>query len=464
MSQRTRKYLAVGLFASLAVSFATKSAHAQAWLKDRRYSEGPGWRVGDFELHPGIGGEVGYDSNWFLRSSKDNVINGAPNNPPTDGATFRLTPSLSLSTLGEQRKEGVEGAPAEPGAIAFRAGLSATYREYIGKAELRDQRNVSVNADARLDIFPKRPITFSILAGYVRTIRPNVVGDPSVGFNTSNPYAGAELTWTPNNGTFDTTVGYNFNATLFEQSAGAPFTNLRHEFALRNRWRFRPRTAIFHESTVGILGYTDPNRSVNFLADSIPLRTKIGLNGLITPRFAALAAIGYGGSFYDAKTPAARQFDSIIAQAEARFYLTDNPETSDPGKLSLTQSSLAVGYTRDFENSYLGNFYGVDKGYLSLSYFFGGRVLLSLTGGVSALSYPDVFLAGQNAPVNASFTVVRPEAQLFGEYRFTDSFAVNATFTYMQNISSTQITYGPGQLYDMSWNRFTAFAGARWFL
>jgi hypothetical protein len=66
--------------------------------------------------------------------------------------------------------------------------------------------------------------------------------------------------------------------------------------------------------------------------------------------------------------------------------------------------------------------------------------------------------------VQDSFTVVRPEAQLFGEYRFTDSFAVNATFTYMQNISNTQIRYAPGQLYDMSWNRFTAFAGVRWFL
>jgi len=35
---------------------------APEWLKDRRYNEGSGVRAGDFELHPGIAGEVGYDS------------------------------------------------------------------------------------------------------------------------------------------------------------------------------------------------------------------------------------------------------------------------------------------------------------------------------------------------------------------------------------------------------------------
>src|SRR4051812_23409192 len=71
-------------------------AHAQGWLGDPRIAEGPGIRTGDLELHPGIGGEVGYDSNWFLRSSTSgaNIVNGAPNNPPADAAVFRITPSF----------------------------------------------------------------------------------------------------------------------------------------------------------------------------------------------------------------------------------------------------------------------------------------------------------------------------------------------------------------------------------
>ena len=64
--------------AALLALLLPSGAYAQAlvaqgdspqWLKDRRYAEGVGVREGDLELHPGIAGEVGYDSNWFLRSS-----------------------------------------------------------------------------------------------------------------------------------------------------------------------------------------------------------------------------------------------------------------------------------------------------------------------------------------------------------------------------------------------------------
>ena len=49
---------------AVCMSYATGAiAQEQVWLKDRRYGEGIGIRAGDFELHPGIGGEFGYDSN-----------------------------------------------------------------------------------------------------------------------------------------------------------------------------------------------------------------------------------------------------------------------------------------------------------------------------------------------------------------------------------------------------------------
>ena len=60
-----------GVSALALAFFAPRSALAQEWLKDRRYEEGAGIRTGDLELHPGIGGEVGYDSNYFLRTNKE---------------------------------------------------------------------------------------------------------------------------------------------------------------------------------------------------------------------------------------------------------------------------------------------------------------------------------------------------------------------------------------------------------
>ncbi len=81
---------------------AARPAHAQGWLADRKYNEGIGIRAGDFEIHPGVGGEAGFDSNWFQRTYNPGFVNSTP----TAAGIFRLTASLDLATLGPQRKEG----------------------------------------------------------------------------------------------------------------------------------------------------------------------------------------------------------------------------------------------------------------------------------------------------------------------------------------------------------------------
>src|ERR1700721_679844 len=77
--------------AAVLVSLLPSAAYAQEWLKDRRSNEGAGIREGDLELHPGIAGEVGYDSNWFLRSSSnEGFVNSGPNTPPIPALVFRV--------------------------------------------------------------------------------------------------------------------------------------------------------------------------------------------------------------------------------------------------------------------------------------------------------------------------------------------------------------------------------------
>src|SRR5258706_13050003 len=82
--RRSRAYAVLAI--PLALVSWSQEASAQGWLADRRYTEGAGIRTGDLELHPGIGGEVGYDSNWFLRSHKEGptILNGPPALPPAD--------------------------------------------------------------------------------------------------------------------------------------------------------------------------------------------------------------------------------------------------------------------------------------------------------------------------------------------------------------------------------------------
>ena len=276
-----------------------------------------------------------------------------------------------------------------------------------------------------------------------------------------------EINVVPGGGTLDWAFGYQFHGTFFEQSEGIPLNNITHEAFTRGRWRFRPKSAFLYDATLRFITYTnDPGN----LQDSSPVRARFGISSLLSNRVAVLAMAGYGASFYQTASPGLPQFDSVIGQAEAKFYLTENPGTTDqPGAVSLALSALSVGYIRDFQNSYLGNFYTNDRGYAALSYFFAGRAILSLTGSVGAIEYPNVLNADGTLRAK-SFTDIRAEATLFGEYRVSDTIGINTTFRYSQNFSSTQIPQpnvpgGPtGQVFDMNWQRFEALVGARWFM
>ncbi len=453
-----------------------KQASAQAWLADRRYLEGEGLRSGDFEFHPGIGAELGYDSNWFLRSDKSDprFVNGAPQNPPTDGGLLRITPSVALNTVRPK------DPTAAPSPVGFSGVASATYREFFGKQELRDQRNVSGAAQVRLDINNGRPVAFGVFASYQRLIQPSVVGDPNLSFNRSDVGAGADVTVTPGGGTLDMRFGYQFLGALFEDSQGVPYTNFTHEVSVRNRWRFRPRTALFSETTLRWVSYPNAQRALNYLDDSTPLRTRFGITGLVTDRFGLLVAAGYGATFFQKPELASTsQYDSINAQAEGTFYLSQGAGNNEPGQATLLLSTISFGYVRDFQNSLLSNYYTSNKGYAKIVYMFGNKVLLSLNGYAEALSYPQPFFNGPTGPVavngangapTGDFTNYRVGGALFLEYKLTSALAINATFDYAQMISDVALDQGgavvPGgqrQLYDLSWRRFQALLGARYF-
>ena len=476
----TRRWLraAATLVAPAAVILSTAgTAAAQGWLADRSVAEGAGIRTGDLELHPGVGGEVGYDSNWFLRSSKEGatIANGAPNLPVRDALVFRITPSFYVSTLGQQRMA-ANGVPtASSRLISFRGGVSATGRIFVGK-EMEKQHNVSVNADARMDVGAGRPISFGVFGAYNRLIQPQVQADPNLSFNRDDLRAGAEVVALPGGGTFDIRAGYQVAAALFEETQGQAYNSLTHEVTVKNRWRFRPRTAVFSETSLRWVNYLNAENAFNYLNDSTPIRTRVGLTGLVTERISTLLAAGYGVTFFkEPNRVSSAQYDSVNAQAEVSFYLGKGGATEDPNKASLVLSSFKLGFTRDFQNSLLGNFYTSNKLYGGLQYWFGGSFVTQFNIYGEQLKYPPVFLTGATgqAPVQVTgdFTNYRLGAQLFAEYRLSQAFGLNCSLDYIQQFSDTQIrqalpgatTAGSDLVFDLNYRRFQGFAGARYF-
>ncbi|MGK4002964.1 hypothetical protein WMF31_10110 [Sorangium sp. So ce1036] len=448
------------------LSPALAFAQDQPWLKDRRYTEGIGIRAGDLELHPGVAAEFGYDSNFFRRA-EDDVIDSLDRGP-VGSMRLRITPSFSLSTLSRQRLEVTPDAP--PPDVEFRGGIAATYEEFFpvsgtetGQDRLSDQRNIGGLLDASLTILPRRPWSVVLDGSLGRTIASSDLGISNQSFRRIHANAGAELVWTPGGGLLDWRLGYRFLGTFFEVDEFSGLTNLHHSIRTRGRWRFLPRTALIYDASLGFVDYPNPTSQLS----SHPLRAQIGINGLVTPSFGLLAMAGWGASFYTAEgqVDAVNDFDSVIGQLELKWFLTPNP-SADPEAATLALSSLSAGFTRDFHDSYLWTYYERNRGYLKLTYFFGGRFLLIADGGVAAIVYPGA-PETPSLVAEPSWTDVRIDASLFGEYRITDALGINSTIRYGNNVSSTALTARgvDGNVENhLGWQQFEAYLGVRWFM
>jgi hypothetical protein len=445
---------------------AIASAQDQIWLKDRRYAEGAGYRVGDFELHPGAAAEFGYDSNYLHRSGTDTT------QPPLGALRLRLTPSFSFATLGAQRREG--GAPPT---VEFHGGLSLTYNEFFpiqgstpDKAAISAQRNLGAALDLSAVFFPGHTWSGALSTTFLRALNPTdqgVVAGSVQSFNRDLPRANAELIFTPGAGLFEWRLGYSFAGTIFEDTQFATLTNLNNQITTRGRWRFLPRTSLMYDASFGFISYTNPeDEAKGGKTSSHPVRARIGVNGLITSSFSILALAGWGASFYTPKvtslgTPS-ENFDSAIGQVELKWFIT--PQASvDANASPSTLSSVAVGFVRDFYDSYIGTYYERDRGYLAFSYFYAGKFLVVVDGGGAPIIYPKVRVAAQTAPLPA-FTDIRFDAGLLAEYRFKDAFGVNATVRYTENINKQPIPVTATLSDNLSFREIEAYLGFRWLM
>ncbi|WP_156865113.1 hypothetical protein [Pajaroellobacter abortibovis] len=442
---------------------------AQEFLRDRKYQGGIGVQVGAFELHPGLAVEGGYDSNWFLRSSKEgaDIVNGASQAPVEGAGMLRVTPSLSFGTQQARNQEQGTNAylPYE-----FRTMASGSYLEFIGSSDVRSQRNMNANFNGGFDLFRGRPWGGSCSLSYRRYITPSSFGDTSVSFNRDTLNGRVDVIATPGGGTLELRVGYQSDLAIFEQFSGRDYNNLSQQLVTQGQWKFRPRTSLVYDGMFGYSRYiADRSQHYLWLPDTIPIRTRLGVMGLLTHSLGIYAVAGYGAMLSTAnenkKTSLAPQFDSVIGTLELMYFWLTSP--SPDYVLSFirsgaSESAVGLGYNRDFQNSYVGTgFYGVDRVYARLNYFFKGRFLISAQAGVAAIRYP-MFLADDGSFLHDPSTDIRLDGTLFGEYRFSNAFGLIGTLKHSYNSSQVQLEWGNGRRFDFNWNRFEAFAGVRW--
>jgi hypothetical protein len=431
----------LSLVLALAASFAPVKASAQAWVSNPNFSEGVGVRAGNLELHPSIGAEFGYDSNYFRASESED---------PVESLKLRVTPSLTLSTLGDRRRGGAQSD------VAFTAAAYASYFELFpldsDDSDASKRRNVSLGADAKVDVFTRRKVGFDLLAGYLRMIEgegrtDNLTGE---GFNRDTLRGGGGVTWRPGGGNFEWRGGYLATYNFFEDAAFDGLTNMQHEVNTRGRWRFLPRSALLFDSAYTFIRYTHDDSEQ---PDGDTARARIGFSGLVTYHLALMAMAGWGATFYKRQS---QQYDSFIGSAEARWFIQAQPDLQQ-ATVTSGLSSVALGYNRAFNNSYLGSFYQEDRGYLNFDMFLLGAMAAGLQLGVTHVAFPESRGPG-GALVSDSFSQWRYDARAFGEYRFSEKWATNLTVLY-DKVNS------PALLGDeLKYDRWQAYLGIRWFM
>ncbi len=439
---------AAGL-AAFVLLVASADAGAQVWLRDRGTTEGPGIKLGDtLVLHLGLGLEAGYDTNALY----------APSNPD-QAVRLRVTPYVDLGTrsLPAAPKGDADGAATATQKAQFRLGLATYYDHHLPVGGSNDaavnQINglnaLGVDTNMQLVVFPEGKFSFLADLTYLRTQQAyETSNDAGRARHDINPGIGFRIR--PGGGTLTIEPGYRLELQLFEDAELAKENDRHaHDIRLFTTWKVFPKTALVCRINFTPTFYMNGESAKE---NSLPIRSLLGIQGLVATKFGLLLLVGYGTSNY-ARGP---NFSSVIAQGELMFFITHT-------------STIRLGGERDFVDSYYANFYTKNGGYLSYSQLFGGVFLATIKGDVSGRQYATYTLPsaeGASVPNDPSRTDVWVGATLLLEYRATSWLSILASANYAGDITDFGFTYtdtdsGDTSFQKSSFQKFEAFLGVK---
>lgn len=451
------------LLAALALAWVGHSvdAKAQAFLQDPRIAEGLGIKAGNWEVHPGVAGEVGYDSNYFQAAGDRAAPPGRE--PVYDAWRFRVTPSVSFTSYG--RRAPLEGGGPPP--TLKLSGNAAVSYNLVAVNDPNDQvagqSHFAESVNLALDILPGRKVGGDLSAGFVRTVEASNEPDIPNAFRRDTVLGGAGIMWRPGGGLFSWRLGYDVRATFFEEDAFNSMNTLRHGLITTNRWRFLPRTQLVYK---GGLHWTSYLNSPQTVGGGQSMDTQIGINGLITNHWGMLALVGWSSTFFSSPNPAVppQNYDSIVGQAELTWYPMPQPKLLE-GERPVGLSSMSVGYHRYWGISYLGEYYQSDRGYAKMVYFFAQRFVFLMTGGLSHITRPPSFFPNGTLQYGGGGEN-RVDLMAFLEYRISGSVGLNLTYRFSAELTNVVIADAPGSATgdQLMFDRHQVYLGARWFL
>jgi hypothetical protein len=397
-----------------------------------------GLKSGEFVLVPSIQLDLHHDTNVF-NGNEDET-----NNKPLSGTSLRLAPRLGLSN----------GADSD---IQFNFDATGDARVYMSDNEaLSNLSNFGGFADLGVTFFQRRAISLTLSENFRRTLQANN-WETTQTLNRLANAVGARIAFhpgdVPERRPLEIGLGASYALDRFDEFEAGNTTTLRTR--LNGSWRFLPMTAVLLDARWDFRDYETPsaNSELNLTANSRPWRLQAGLAGAITQTLSIRATGGWGMSLHDTK----------VEEATFSGFLADVGLLFRPSAATI----LSLGYTRDFQDSFLGNFYSFHQGVFSLQQAFGASV--TATAWMSAAYATFGALTGKGAQLSlpVSLQRVRTDIQLRGGLRMaidvSRAFGVGIGYTLRGIVSDFKITASgaqQGQVLDASaYTAHELFAG-----
>ena len=330
------------LTSSAPASLESMSAGAGRSLTTRGIASG--LKLGDEAiLHAGVFADIGYDSNVFYGSSGQQT-----------SGVLHVMPRLEITNA--------ERDGSIPSGTYYDLVGSVDFIRYLSSAATsQDAINPSLGGTAEFS--SGQALSFTLSETFSRyTQAPYTVGSDAI--VRDDNMASASLNFAPGGGRLKVMLRYT---NLIDNYEGATYhggSNMGNEGVLDIGWRWLPRTTIYAQVAQGAITYYNSGATASA---SYPLRTRLGLRGLLTEKLAVNIAAGYNNAFYSSNgIPPG--FGNVGILAEVNYTIT-----------TLTRAGL--GYHHDFVNSpFLGGYYNMDAIYGTFQQMVASRVVTYLFG------------------------------------------------------------------------------------
>ena len=330
------------LTSSAPASLESMSAGAGRSLTTRGIASG--LKLGDEAiLHAGVFADIGYDSNVFYGSSGQQT-----------SGVLHVMPRLEITNA--------ERDGSIPSGTYYDLVGSVDFIRYLN-SDVTSQDAINPSLGGTAEFSSGQALSFTLSDTFSRYQQAPYAADAGVIIRDDN-MASASLNFAPGGGRLRVMLRYTNLIDNYEGTTYRGGSNMGNEGVLDIGWRWLPRTTIYAQVAQGAIIYYNSGATASA---SYPLRTRLGLRGLLTDKLSVNIGAGYNNAFYSSNgIPPG--FGNVGILAEVNYAIS-----------TLTRAGL--GYHHDFVNSpFLGGYYNMDAIYGTFQQMVASRVVTYLFG------------------------------------------------------------------------------------